>query len=77
MASTVQRLLQDDAQQAQQAAEGGRAGVAGTGPRFRRLYLIATYGIGKERLLTGGNPRLRPQPPWLGCAGLCWAGLGR
>ncbi|KAL4435464.1 hypothetical protein ABPG77_006226 [Micractinium sp. CCAP 211/92] len=67
VASTVQRLLQADAEQAQRGPDGtlggvrqqeqGSQGAQPQPPPFRRLYLIATYGIGKERLLTAIHDR--------------------
>lgn len=78
VASTVQRLLQADAEQAQRGPDGtlggvrqqeqGSQGAQPQPPPFRRLYLIATYGIGKERLLTGDHTALRWHMPPLAAA---------
>jgi hypothetical protein len=69
VAGTIQRMLAEDAGGGEQAQEQGVEQEQGqkqqqgqeqlqqsqAGP-FRRVYLISTYGIGKERILTGGPP---------------------
>jgi len=52
---TGQEQQQQQAQQQEQA--GSSTGHEGHRPH-RRLFLIATYGIGKERLLTGQPAQL-------------------
>ena len=46
------------------AAQQQPSGEAGVG-KYRRLYLISTYGIGKERILTGVCA-------WLAVSGIAW-----
>lgn len=72
VASTIQRMLEEDAaaaaaaaeqpQQQQQGQEEGREGrqaaSRGGGP-FRRLYCIAAYNVGKERIFSGERGRGR------------------